>query len=63
MSRFAIEDTEITFKSIKTLKRCMTENGKIIPGRLTRLNCTQQRRMALAIKQARFLALLPYTVG
>lgn len=63
MNRFMIEDSDINFKSIKTLKRCLTENGKIIPARMTRLNTAQQHRMARAIKQARFLALLPYKVG
>jgi len=64
MSRFiVVEDAEIDYKNIKLLKRSLTENGKIIPARLTRLSCCQQRRMALAIKQARFLALLPYQVS
>jgi small subunit ribosomal protein S18 len=63
VSRFTISDENINFKSIKDLKRCVTENGKIIPARLTRLDCARQRRMAQAIKHARFLALLPYTVG
>ena len=63
MSRFVIEDADIHYKNIKLLKRHLTENGKMIPGRLTRLSCGQQRRMAKSIKHARFLALLPYTVG
>jgi small subunit ribosomal protein S18 len=63
MSRFNVEDIDIDYKNIKLLKRCLTENGKIIPARLTRLNCCQQRRMAMAVKRARFLALIPYTVS
>ena len=64
MSRFiVVDDSEIHYQNIKLLKRSLTENGKIMPSRLTRLTCCQQRRMALAIKQARFLALLPYQVN
>ena len=63
MSRFNVSDVDIDYKNIKLLKRCLTENGKIIPSRLTRLNCCQQRAMAMAIKRARFLALIPYTVS
>jgi small subunit ribosomal protein S18 len=63
MSRFNVSDVDIDYKNIKLLKRCLTENGKIIPSRLTRLNCCQQRAMAVAIKRARFLALIPYTVS
>jgi len=64
MSRFIVVDnSEIHYKNIKLLKRSLTENGKIIPARLTKLTCCQQRRMALAVKQARFLALIPYQVS
>jgi small subunit ribosomal protein S18 len=62
MSRFIIEENDIDYKNIKMLKRHLTENGKIIPGRLTRLSCSKQRKIANAIKRARFLALLPYEV-
>lgn len=63
MSRYQVEDAEINYKNVRLLKRHTTENGKIIPGRMTRLSAAQQRKMALAIKRARFLALLPYVVG
>jgi small subunit ribosomal protein S18 len=63
MSRYNIQDEDIDYKNVKLLKRFLTENGKMIPSRLTRLNCCQQRRLAQAIKRARFLALLPYTVS
>lgn len=63
MSRFIVDDADIHYKNVKLLKRHLTENGKIIPGRLTRLSCGQQRKMSQAIKHARFLALLPYIVG
>ncbi len=63
MSRFFIEDQDINYKNVKALKRHVTDSGKIIPGRITRLSCAQQRRMARAIKNARFLALMPYVVS
>jgi len=48
------------YKDPDTLKRFLTEGGKILPRRLTGLNAKQQRRLTVAIKRARHLALLPY---
>jgi small subunit ribosomal protein S18 len=48
------------YKDPDTLKRFLTEGGKILPRRLTGLNAKQQRRLTQAIKRARHLALLPY---
>jgi len=39
----------------------LTENGKIVPSRITGTKARYQRQLALAIKQARYLALIPYT--
>ena len=39
----------------------ITENGKIVPSRITGTKARYQRQLATAIKRARFLALLPYT--
>lgn len=63
MSRLTIEDSEINYKNLKLLKRCLTEGGKIVPARLTGLSRSQQRLMEQAIKQARFLALIPYSIS
>lgn len=63
MSRLIVESSEIDYKNIKLLKRCLTENGKIIPARLMGVSCCQQRKIVRAIKQARLLALLPYNVS
>ncbi|AGF49076.1 30S ribosomal protein S18 [Candidatus Kinetoplastidibacterium galati] len=52
---------EIDYKDIDTLKDFIQENGKIIPSRLTGTRAIYQRQLSLAIKRARFLALLPYT--
>lgn len=51
----------IDYKDTDTLKRFLTEGGKILPRRLTGLTAKQQRQLTLAIKRARHLALLPYT--
>lgn len=48
------------YKDPARLKRFLTERGKILPRRITGLSAKQQRAIALAIKRARHLALLPY---
>jgi small subunit ribosomal protein S18 len=53
--------TYIDYKDIDTLKQYITENGKIVPSRITGTKARYQRQLALAIKQARYLALIPYT--
>lgn len=51
---------EIDYKEIERLSRYVTERGKILPSRLTGTCAKHQRRVAIAIKQARYMALLPY---
>ena len=51
---------EIDYKDIETLKQYVTETGKIVPSRITGTKARYQRQLASAVKQARFLALLPY---
>ena len=53
--------TEIDYKDLNTLRQYVTENGKIVPSRITGTNAKYQRQLATAIKRARFLALMPYT--
>ncbi len=53
--------TEIDYKDLTTLKQYIAENGKIVPSRITGTKSHYQRQLALAIKRARYLALLPYT--
>ncbi len=48
------------YKDITTLKNYISENGKIIPKKITGLKAKEQHSLAKAIKVARFLALLPY---
>jgi small subunit ribosomal protein S18 len=52
---------EIDYKDIDTLRDFLGENGKIVPARLTGTRAIYQRQLGVAIRRARFLALLPYT--
>jgi small subunit ribosomal protein S18 len=49
------------YKNAVVLKNYITEVGKLMPARLTRLTAKQQRQLKIAIKRARHLALIPYT--
>ena len=48
----------IDYKNIKLLKRYVSENGKILPSRITSDSQKKQRELTLSIKRARNLALL-----
>lgn len=52
---------EIDYKDLETLRAYITETGKIVPSRITGTKARYQRQLAIAVKRARFLALLPYT--
>lgn len=53
----------VDYKDEKLLARFLTERGKILPRRLTGVSARHQRQLAVAIRRARFLALLPYIKG
>ena len=60
--RFTAEGVkQIDYKDIDVLKEFINENGKIIPARITGTKARYQRQLSVAVKRARFLALLPYT--
>jgi len=60
--KFTAEGVErIDYKDLATLKGYITETGKIVPSRITGTRSIYQRQLSLAVKRARFLALLPYT--
>jgi small subunit ribosomal protein S18 len=60
--RFTAEKiAHVDYKDIGILKDFINENGKIIPARITGTKARYQRQLSVAIKRARFLALLPYT--
>jgi small subunit ribosomal protein S18 len=50
----------LNFKDVGTLSRFVTEQGKILPKRTTKVTAQFQRRLGQAVKRARYLALLPY---
>ena len=50
----------IDFKDVDLLKRFITERGKILPRRITGTSAKYQRKLAIAIKRARHMALLPF---
>lgn len=51
---------EIDYKDVGLLRKFVTENGKIVPSRITGTKARYQRRLVNAVKLARFLALLPF---
>lgn len=59
--KFCVDKSlKIDYKEVDTLRRFITEGGKIIPKRMSG-NCSKhQRRVAAAIKVARAIAFLPY---
>ena len=48
----------IDYKNIKLLKKYISENGKILPSRITNVSQKKQRELSLSIKRARNLALI-----
>lgn len=60
--RFTVANVEyVDYKDIETLKDFISENGKIMPARITGTRANYQRQLDTAVKRARFLALLPFT--
>jgi small subunit ribosomal protein S18 len=51
---------EVDYKDVDLLRRFITERGKILPRRITGTCAKHQRILAMAIKRARFIALLPF---
>jgi len=50
----------LNYKDVSTLARFLTESGKILPRRTTKVTSGFQRQLGRAVKRARYLALLPY---
>lgn len=51
---------QVDYKDIRLLSNYITETGKIVPSRITGATARFQRQLALAVKRARFVALLPF---
>jgi small subunit ribosomal protein S18 len=59
--KFCVEKIEsVNYKDVRLLAQFVAESGKIVPRRLTGVCTPHQRRLSLAIKQARNIALLPF---
>ncbi len=53
----------IDYKDVKLIKNLLTDRGKIIPSRISG-NCSRhQRKLTVAIKRARHMALVPFTIS
>jgi len=50
----------LNFKDVSTLSRFLTEQGKILPKRTTKVSAQFQRQLGRAVKRARYLGLIPY---
>jgi len=59
---FCGKDNVIDYKDTTKLKRYVSERGKILPRRITGNCAKHQRALTVAIKRARHLALMPYTI-
>ena len=58
--RFCTQKLKIDYKDSDTLRRFITDRGKILPRRITGTCAKHQRTLALAIKRARVIATLPF---
>ncbi len=54
---------KIDYKDVRVLNKFVSERGKMMPCRISAVSATNQRALSLAIKRARFLALMPYVNG
>lgn len=58
---FEGDPSRIDYKDVQTLKKYITTRGRILPPEKTGVSAKCQRKLALSIKRARQVALLPYT--
>ena len=55
-----MDSNSLTYKNVDILSNFLNEQGKILPRRLTGTSLKYQRKVAVAVKRARHLGLLPY---
>ena len=58
--KFCVDKIAIDYTDVATIRRYITEKGKILPRRQTGTCATHQRALQVAIKNAREMALIPY---
>jgi small subunit ribosomal protein S18 len=64
LCRFCVEKIDdINYKDVRLLSSFVSERGKITPRRITGVCAPHQKRLSDAIKQARNIALLPFTTA
>ena len=56
------ENNEIDYKDVAKLKKYVSERGKILPRRITGNCAKHQRALTVAVKRARHVALMPYSI-
>ena len=54
--------TDIDYKDISKIRRYISESGKMLPRRMTGVCAKHQRKLSMAVKNARKMALLPYAM-
>ena len=59
----AIDFSSLTYKDVKILSNFLSDQGKILPRRVTGLSSKQQKKITKCVKTARIAALLPFVVG
>lgn len=56
-------DGKVDYRDPASLKHFITERGKIVPRRISKISAKDQRRVTQAVKRARALGLLPFVIS
>ena len=63
LTQKTIDFSALTYKDTKILTNFLSDQGKILPRRITGLSSKEQKKVAKLIKTARIAALLPFVIG